>query len=57
MIESYGLSIDEYFNGNSSKEPRYKLLSGDLEIYAHSLNEVLAKNTRDRQKRAGNPAL
>ena len=43
MIESYGLSIDEYFNGNSSKEPRYKLLSGDLEIYAHSLNEVLAK--------------
>ena len=27
MIESYGLSIDEYFNGNSSKEPRYKLLS------------------------------
>jgi len=43
MIESYGLSIDEYFNGNGSKEPRYKLLSGDLEIYAHSLNEVLAK--------------
>jgi len=43
MIEGYGLSIDEYFNGNSSKEPRYKLLSGDLEIYAHSLNEVLAK--------------
>jgi len=42
-IEGYGLSIDEYFNGNSSKEPRYKLLSGDLEIYAHSLNEVLAK--------------
>src|SRR3989339_577762 len=43
MIEGYGLSIDEYFNGNSSKEPRYKLLSGDLEIYACSLNEVLAK--------------
>ena len=43
MIEGYGLSIDEYFNGNSSKEPRYKLLSGDVEIYAYSLNEVLAK--------------
>ena len=43
MIESYGLSIDEYFNGNSRKEPRYKLLSGEVEIYAYSLNEVLAK--------------
>lgn len=42
-IEGFGFSIDEYFDGRSNKEPRYKLASGDIEILAHSLNEVLSK--------------
>ena len=43
MIESFGFSIDEYFEGHSSKEPRYRLVSGDIEMQAHSLNEILSK--------------
>lgn len=43
MIESFGFSIGEYFAGDSSKEPRYKLVSGDTEICAYSLGEVLSK--------------
>lgn len=43
MIENFGFSIDEYFDGRNSKEPKYKLMSGDTEIYANSLGEVLAK--------------
>ncbi|MEP9412158.1 MAG: DNA topoisomerase (ATP-hydrolyzing) subunit B [Candidatus Brocadia sp.] len=43
MIEDFGFSIDEYFNGHNGKEPKYKLVSGDTEIYTNSLAEVLAK--------------
>lgn len=43
MIENFGFSIDEYFDGRNSKEPKYKLVSGDTEIYASSLAEVLSK--------------
>ncbi len=43
VIESYGVSIDAYFAGNTGQKPLYKLLSGDIEVFAYSLNEVLAK--------------
>ncbi len=43
MIETFGFSIDEYFPGHDSEKPRYKLVSGDVETYADSLGEVLAK--------------
>lgn len=42
-IEEYGFSIDEYFNGHDQEKPRYKLISGDTEIFAQSLSEVLSK--------------
>jgi len=42
-IESYGVSVDAYFEGNTGQKPLYKLLSGDIEAFAYSLNEVLAK--------------
>ncbi|MCF6154041.1 MAG: DNA topoisomerase (ATP-hydrolyzing) subunit B [Candidatus Brocadia sp.] len=43
IIENFGFSIDEYFDGRNSEEPKYKLASGDTEIYANSLGEVLSK--------------
>ncbi|GAN32726.1 MAG: DNA topoisomerase (ATP-hydrolyzing) subunit B [Candidatus Brocadia sp.] len=43
IIENFGFSIDEYFDGRDSKEPQYKLASGDTEMYANSLGEVLSK--------------
>jgi DNA gyrase subunit B len=43
MIESYVPSIDEYFKDPDSNKPRYLLISGDTEIHAYSLNEVLSK--------------
>ncbi|MDN3512952.1 MAG: DNA topoisomerase (ATP-hydrolyzing) subunit B [Candidatus Brocadia sp.] len=43
MIESFGFSIDEYFDGRNSKKTKYKLISEDMETYAHSLKEVLSK--------------
>ena len=43
MIENFGFSIDEYFNGRNSEKPKYKLVSGDMETYAYSLGEVLSK--------------
>ncbi len=42
-IEEYGFSIDEYFNVLDQEKPRYKLISGDTEIFAQSLSEVLSK--------------
>lgn len=42
-IESYACSIDEYFDGRDGKKPGYKLISGDIETYAYSLNDVLSK--------------
>lgn len=42
-IEEYGFSIDEYFNGHDQEKPGYKLISGDTEIFAQSLSEVLSK--------------
>lgn len=43
MIENYVFSIDEYFGEGTDEKPRYKLISDDTEIYAHSLNDVLSK--------------
>ncbi|TLD41645.1 MAG: DNA gyrase subunit B [Candidatus Jettenia ecosi] len=43
MIENYVFSIDEYFGEGTGEKPRYKLISDDTEIYAHSLNDVLSK--------------
>lgn len=43
MIESYALSIDECFDNNDNKKPKYKLISDGIEIYANSLSEVLSK--------------
>ncbi|NUN23455.1 MAG: DNA topoisomerase (ATP-hydrolyzing) subunit B [Candidatus Jettenia caeni] len=43
MIENYVFSIDEYFGEGTEEKPRYKLISDDTEIYAHSLNDVLLK--------------
>lgn len=43
MIENYVFSIDEYFGECTGEKPRYKLISDDTEIYAHSLNDVLLK--------------
>lgn len=42
-IEEYGFSMADYFSGSGDKEPRYKLVSEDVEIHAGSLNEVLSK--------------
>lgn len=43
MIESYTFSVDECFDGNNSKKPKYKLISDNIEMYAYSLSEVLLK--------------
>lgn len=43
MIEDYGFSTEEYFDGRGENKPKYKLVAEDLEIYAHSLSEVLSK--------------
>jgi len=42
-IEDFGFSIDEYFHGHNGKKPKYKLISGDFEISAFSLNDILEK--------------
>lgn len=42
-IEEYGLSIDDYFISNDSEKQGYKLISGDNEMLAQSLSEVLSK--------------
>ncbi|HHT9130427.1 MAG TPA: DNA topoisomerase (ATP-hydrolyzing) subunit B, partial [Candidatus Brocadiaceae bacterium] len=43
MIEDYGFSIEEYFDGRSKNKPKYKLAAEDLEVCANSLSEVLLK--------------
>lgn len=43
MIESYAFPIDECFDSNNSKKPKYKLISDNVEMYADSLSEVLLK--------------
>ncbi len=43
LIEGFGFSIDEYFEGSGGKKPRYKLISGDIELQTYSLDEVLSR--------------
>ncbi|MBM4055831.1 MAG: DNA topoisomerase (ATP-hydrolyzing) subunit B [Planctomycetes bacterium] len=43
MIESFGFSIDDYFSGQNGQKPKYKLIAGESEIIAFSLNEILEK--------------
>ena len=43
MIESFGFSIEEYFDGQTAANVKYKLTSNDVDIYANSLGEVLIK--------------
>lgn len=42
-IETYIPAVEEYFNENGKDKSRYKLISEDTEIDAHSLNDVLLK--------------
>ncbi|WP_347273840.1 DNA topoisomerase (ATP-hydrolyzing) subunit B [Candidatus Kuenenia sp.] len=43
MIEGFGFTIDEYFRGQNDEKPKFKLIAGELEINAFSLNEILEK--------------
>lgn len=43
MIENYIPSIDGYFEDRDKNKPGYLLVSGDTELYAYSLGDILLK--------------
>ncbi|MDR4506676.1 MAG: DNA topoisomerase (ATP-hydrolyzing) subunit B [Candidatus Brocadiaceae bacterium] len=43
MIESYGFLISDYFPERNGQKPRFRLTSGEIDIQAHSLEDVLSK--------------